>query len=114
MDTDPRLAEVAELLASGSSVKVACERTGLARSSWYAAQRRAPAPDVTVPELVPPVEDGEPPSYDELLRRLDEQSRRGSVRATELLLQHVEPTGAGELPEPVRRALDRARMKRVK
>jgi hypothetical protein len=123
---DHRYNHVLELVAGGVSVRAACRRVGLPRSSFYAAREleaargEVPAGRTALSSPDRKQTGCTPPDRDELLRRLDELSRGGSLRATELLLRET-PVAAGvpgmgntassssAIPAGVRAALDRAR-----
>jgi transposase-like protein len=109
-----------EALAAGASVAEAASAAGVAEQTlrtWIWRGRRDPEgrfgrfADAVPPRRVklaalPRAEPGAPlPTRDELLRRLDEQSRKGSTRATELLLRSLPPTFTAEQNANVARIL---------
>jgi hypothetical protein len=98
--------ELLALVRGGETVTSAARRLGIPRPTVYTWQSRDPGFSAALseavrtnrtPKLRPIDQDAPLPRRDELLRRLDEQSREGSTRATELLLQALpeEPVDSG-------------------
>jgi transposase-like protein len=98
--------ELLALVRGGETVTSAARRLGIPRPTVHTWKSRDPRSGAALsqamranrtPKLRPIDQDAPLPRRDELLRRLDEQSRDGSTRATELLLRALpeEPVDSG-------------------
>ena len=106
--------ELLGLVRDGETVAGAARRLGIPRPTVYSWKARNPAfsdalSDAVrarrVVRLAPVGRDAPPPDRAELMRRLDEQSRGGSTRATELLLRTAPAEPAEGDARAVRRLL---------
>jgi hypothetical protein len=98
--------ELLTAVRGGATVTIAARRLGIPRATVYSWKARdaefgealseAVRGQRGVVKLAPDDRGARPPDREELMRRLDEQSRAGSTRATELLLKALPAEPAGD------------------